>query len=333
MLPKLSSSSSFNSYFSCNFFDSENEIPMARGSLDVDAEYTEAFHTNSFLNIWAEAHEHPSPAPSPRNNQPDKSPLPNVLLRPTHPPRRTRIRRRPRPSRLPRRHLPILLGISVLNNYLPGLASGGNISAADLSAYIDLGNPLSSKNLAPFHRTHSLYPALLTRLTAERRRLRRRARAVRVAKNAAGLVVLTAVGTAAVAAVVILTHAAVVVVAAAAAVPVVATSYRRRWQRWTDVKWMEMEGRKVDAAARGAYILGRDMDTVSRMVRRVQDEVEHRRDVVRLVLRSGEEEMVREVVREMEVGEDVFQEQIEELEEHVYLCLLTINRSRRLVHG
>ncbi|KAG0484265.1 hypothetical protein HPP92_008344 [Vanilla planifolia] len=47
------------------------------------------------------------------------------------------------------------------------------------------------------------------------------------------------------------------------------------------------------------------MDTVSRMVRRVHDEVEHGRDVARL-------------------------EQLEELEEHVYLCLLTINPDRRL---
>lgn len=91
--------------------------------------------------------------------------------------------------------------------------------------------------------------------------------------------------------------------------------------------------KKVDAAARGAYIVGRDMDTVSRMVRRAHDEVEHRREMVRFLLRVGEGELMKEVVREMELGEVGFEEQIEELEDHVYLCLLTINRSRRLVHG
>lgn len=155
---------------------------------------------------------------------------------------------------------------------------------------------------------------------------------MRAAKNAAGIVVLAAVGTVAVVAVAILTHAAAVVVAASA-VPPVAGVCRRRWRRWASVKWMEKAERNLDAAARGAYIVGRDMDTVSRMVRRAHDEVEHRRDMVKFVLRSGEGEMMKEVVREMEMDEVGFQEQIEELEDHVYLCLLTINRSRRLVHG
>ncbi|KAH0455476.1 hypothetical protein IEQ34_015508 [Dendrobium chrysotoxum] len=349
MLPKLSSSSSFNSYLS-NLFVSENDMPMVRRSLDVDAEYTEAFHTKSFLNIWAEAHEQPKPTPSPTNFQHNSNscPLPNFLLEPTQSSLLaaaaasgggaalfdyldatlqsssacalllTAISRTRSIDRSVRRHL-------------HRHACGGS-AAADLSAYIDLGNPLSSQNLSPFHRTHSLYPPLLARLTEERRRIRRAARAVLAAKKAAGIIIIAAVGTAAVAAAVILAHAAAAVVAAAA-VPALSAGCRRRWRRWVSVKWMETAGRKVDAAARGAYIVGRDMDTVSRMVRRVHDEVEHRRDVVRLMLRSGEGEMAREVVRELEMGEVGFEEQIEELEEHVYLCLLTINRSRRLVHG
>lgn len=114
---------------------------------------------------------------------------------------------------------------------------------------------------------------------------------------------------------------------------------RRRWER---VK------RRVDGAAKGAYIVGRDMDTVSRMVRRVEDEVEHGREVGRMVVRninvrrgSGKEDdeeewgIVREVVKEIEGGrgerELGLEEQVEELEEHVYLCLITINRTRRMV--
>lgn len=152
---------------------------------------------------------------------------------------------------------------------------------------------------------------------------------MRAAKNAAGIVVIAAVGAVTVVAVAILTHGLAVVVAASA-LPAV---WRRRWRRWGGARWMEEAERKVDAAARGAYIVGRDMDTVSRMVRRAHDEVEHRREMVRFLLRIGEGELMKELVREMELEEVGFEEKIEELEDHVYLCLLTINRSRRLVHG
>ncbi|KAL0912734.1 hypothetical protein M5K25_018726 [Dendrobium thyrsiflorum] len=347
MLPKLSSSSSFNSYLS-NLFASENDIPMVRRSLDVDAEYTEAFHTKSFLNIWDEAHEHPKPSPSQANFQPNSNscPLPNFLLEPTQSSLLAAATASGGGAALLDYLDATLQSSSACAVLLTAINStrsihrsvqhhlhrhaGGGSAAADLSAYIDLGNPLSSQNLSAFHRTHSLYPPLLARLTEERRRIRRAARAVSAAKKAAGIVIIAAVGTAAI----ILTHSvAAAVVVAAAALPALSGRCRRRWRRWVSVKWMEKAGRKVDAAARGAYIVGRDMDTVSRMVRRVHDEVEHRRDVVRLMLRSGElGEMAREVVRELEMGEVGFEEQIEELEEHVYLCLLTINRSRRLVH-
>ena len=67
------------------------------------------------------------------------------------------------------------------------------------------------------------------------------------------------------------------------------------------------------------------------LVRRAHDEVEHGRDVARLVLRNRERQLVREAAREVEGGEEELAEQLDELEEHVYLCLITINRSRRMV--
>jgi hypothetical protein len=93
----------------------------------------------------------------------------------------------------------------------------------------------------------------------------------------------------------------------------------------------------VDAAARGVYIVERDLDTVSRMVRRAQDELEHGRDMARIAVgaagHGGERPplLLQEVAREEEeCGEDL-RCQLEELEEHACLCLLTINRSRRMV--
>lgn len=93
----------------------------------------------------------------------------------------------------------------------------------------------------------------------------------------------------------------------------------------------EREEIQMDMAVKGAYIVERDFDTISRMVQRVHDEIEHGRNVVRMVLEERERQLVREVTREVVEGEEEFMEQLEELEEHVYLCMITINRSRRLV--
>lgn len=96
------------------------------------------------------------------------------------------------------------------------------------------------------------------------------------------------------------------------------------------------EGAQLDAAARGAFTLDRDFDTLSRMVRRLHDEVEHWRDVIRLFMEEEEDMeggwmMLRVVVRELQVSEDCFMDQLAELEEHVSLCFLNINRARRMV--
>ncbi|KAG0484260.1 hypothetical protein HPP92_008339 [Vanilla planifolia] len=338
---------------------------MGRRTLDVDAEYTEAFHTKSFVDIWARAHRQTRESPDGRGGGGDvigtrkqhSSPLPHdsythlseFLLEPTQESlssvaasagdRRVAallldyldatfqsfdactslLASIDRTRSLHRATLCLLVSLSV-----------GTEVAGELSGFVDLGNPLSQQNLACFDRAHAMYPPLMPQLTAERRRLRRRARLLRIAKCAVGVVAISVVGAVAMAAIAVAAHAAVVV--AAVTVPLLASGRQRysRKHRRSNLGWLERAGRRVDAAARGAYIVERDMDTVSRMVRRVHDEVEHGRDVARLVLLSKEKELAREVVRDMEIGEHWFQEQLEELEEHVYLCLLTINRSRRL---
>jgi hypothetical protein len=68
------------------------------------------------------------------------------------------------------------------------------------------------------------------------------------------------------------------------------------------------------------------------MVRRAHDELEHGRDVARIAVRGrGERPLMQEVAREEAECEEDLREQLEELEEHVCLCLITINRSRRMV--
>ncbi|OWM79551.1 hypothetical protein CDL15_Pgr022963 [Punica granatum] len=90
---------------------------------------------------------------------------------------------------------------------------------------------------------------------------------------------------------------------------------------------------ELDAAAKGTYILKRDMDTIGRFVSRLNDELEHMREMSRFWLERGEEQLhtSEEVAQQLGQNDCSFTEQLDELEEHLYLCFMTINRARNLV--
>ncbi|KAK1392935.1 DUF677 domain-containing protein [Heracleum sosnowskyi] len=88
---------------------------------------------------------------------------------------------------------------------------------------------------------------------------------------------------------------------------------------------------QLDVAAKGVFILINDFNTMSQLVRRLNDEIEHRKSIANMCVRNGKIELLKKVVKEFRVEEKCFLENLEELEDHIYLCFLTINRSRRLV--
>ncbi|KAJ6399107.1 hypothetical protein OIU77_019787 [Salix suchowensis] len=90
-------------------------------------------------------------------------------------------------------------------------------------------------------------------------------------------------------------------------------------------------GQQLDVAAKGTYILNRDFDTMSRLVARLHDEVEHDKAMIRFCLERKEDRFSLQVMKELKKSDSGFRKRVEELEEHVYLCLLTINRARALV--
>ncbi|CAN6192624.1 unnamed protein product [Urochloa humidicola] len=229
-----------------------------------------------------------------------------------------------------------------LRRLLARLDAGGGASASAAAArdavaeHVRLDNPLSPGRLSGFHDVHGRCAPLATRLAAARRRLRRLARAMLVARGTAAAALVAACAGAIVAAAVFAAHAVVGIGAAAAAVGASPAAAARRWVGG-ERRYAVAGAAAVDAAARGAYIVGRDLDTVSRMVRRAHDELEHGRDVARIAVRGGrgEEELVaplmQEVAREEAECEEDLRAQLQELEEHVCLCLITINRTRRMV--
>lgn len=89
---------------------------------------------------------------------------------------------------------------------------------------------------------------------------------------------------------------------------------------------------QLDAAVKGTYVLGRDLDTVSDLVARLSDCMERENAMAMCcVERVGERRSVLEMVRELRKSCSNSRRLAEELEEHVCLCLATIHKARVLV--
>ncbi|KAJ8442029.1 hypothetical protein Cgig2_007867 [Carnegiea gigantea] len=100
------------------------------------------------------------------------------------------------------------------------------------------------------------------------------------------------------------------------------------------MKQLAKTSAQLDAATKGTYILNKDLDTVSRLLARLDDEMEHTRAMIGFWMdrttadiqaQAGEE-----VARQLKDSSS-FVDQLDELEEHLYLCFMTINRARKLV--
>ncbi|GJN27644.1 hypothetical protein PR202_gb15685 [Eleusine coracana subsp. coracana] len=89
---------------------------------------------------------------------------------------------------------------------------------------------------------------------------------------------------------------------------------------------------QLDVAAKGTFVLGRDLDTVSHLVARLSDGIERENAMAMCcVERVEERRSVVEMVRELRRSCSSSRRLAEELEEHVCLFLATIHRARGLV--
>ncbi|KAM1423524.1 hypothetical protein TB2_015759 [Malus domestica] len=217
----------------------------------------------------------------------------------------------------------------------------------ELGTFALAKNPLSIISPGPFRHIHDSYVALFDRLILKHKKVRRASKRNRICKKVGGVGLVVSHTALLIALLVFAIHSMIGIVVAPALIACSLGLCARKMDsaaEWLKTRFPESHGQQLDVAAKGVYILINDFDTMSRMVRRLYDEVEHRKAVARMCVSSVRNiistnnggsssncDIFKKVVREFHASEDSFVEQLEELEEHIYLCLLTINRSRRLV--
>lgn len=173
-------------------------------------------------------------------------------------------------------------------------------------------NPLSDLNLIKdFIRIHDKYSSVLNHLKSKRKKIARRAKLMNYLKKASSTALFMTVG-----------------------VPddhehqfkkkyMCSTKTRTRTRRFHHKKCgstsflMRKVGEQLDVAAKGTYILNRDFDTISRLVRRVHDEIEHNKEMMKLCLDRREDRFSLQVLmKELKKSSDFgFRKRVEELEE------------------
>ncbi|KAJ4964217.1 hypothetical protein NE237_024156 [Protea cynaroides] len=176
----------------------------------------------------------------------------------------------------------------------------------ELASFAKLANPLSSWTPVQFHQIHDRYELVLYQLTLTRKKIQRREKLIRLCKKAAGIAVTLALVT-------------------------VSFGFLKWKMKSVNTSVLARGGAQLDAAAKGIYILNRDFDTVNRLVMRLYDEIEHGKDIAKMCVSNQNKQLLMEVVREFKINESCFVEKLRVLEEHIYLCFLTIKRARRLV--
>ncbi|KAK6131474.1 hypothetical protein DH2020_034782 [Rehmannia glutinosa] len=198
---------------------------------------------------------------------------------------------------------------------------------------------LNSPNFFPnlkkqdFKHIHEKHASILHRLKSNRTSVARKMKMIRCVNTASGVCATAACGLLAAAAIFLAAHTLTALLLGPAIFTFPMKRLKRKIRRFRFLKYGSLRKivEQLDVAAKGAYILNRDFDTMSRLVGRLEDEIEHNRAMIKFCLERREDRFCLQVLKEIKKYEFGFKKQVEELEEHVYLCLVTINRARGLV--
>ncbi|OEL27478.1 hypothetical protein BAE44_0011503 [Dichanthelium oligosanthes] len=223
-----------------------------------------------------------------------------------------------------------------MDSLLASMSDGtASISARD--ELVIRSNPFCNMTRSNFRQIHERYSTILQSIRSSHGRVARKLKIVKAVKKlwrtclvmACGAVAATAIGAAAHLLFLGLLIGPAGLCPKALKKRLAVGTTRKQFSRTTSLMWLREQ---LDTAAKGTYVLGRDLDTVSQLVARLSDAIERENAMARqCVERAGERCSVQGMVSELRRSCSSSRKLADELEEHVCLCLATIHRARLLV--
>ncbi|CAN1839109.1 UPF0496 protein At3g19330 [Linum perenne] len=201
-------------------------------------------------------------------------------------------------------------------------------AAFDAFLHFDkFGNPFPSPDSRNFQEMRRCFTQLRQQLDRRLHKSRSRIRLAHRATIASVVCIIGSVVAVAASAVVIATHALAAVVACP---PLCTAAYLYPSSRFTRKEFAHVK--QLDAAARGAYVLNNDLDTIDRLAARLYAAVVDDRSLIRMGLERGREvHLTTEVLKQLKKNQNNFVHQLDDLEEHICLCFNAVNRARSLL--
>ncbi|TVU14666.1 hypothetical protein EJB05_38149, partial [Eragrostis curvula] len=338
--------------------------PMATPTINLSQEYTLAIHTSSYQEIWTKIHVDGdgrredvgggggSSEEEEKEDEEDRVTLAVVLrpedavveralgdapdteltrlaadyLRSTHQASLLCLSLR-RALRRARALYGPITDLLALVPHAPQLAVHHCDCAFDAFLLFDqMPNPFPAPAIG-FQGVHQSFAGLKNHLHLRLLKARRRRQLIRCATRGSGICLVACAAGAAIVGILLATHAITALLATA---PACVASSSSCCPLAASMKRLQRHMDRLDATARGTYVLNNDVDTIERLVGRLHATVESDKILVRLGMERGrgQHHTIEEVVRQLRKNHPSLLRQLADLEEHICLYFAAVNRAR-----
>jgi len=194
--------------------------------------------------------------------------------------------------------------------------------------FMEFENPFSQPDSEALQSIRDYFQHLLQQLELYGNKVHRKLTLINTFKKGSSLCLIGLCISIVLCAVVIATRSLVAMVAA----PVLVTFPVNFIRKCESMNLLRRHSAQLDAATRGAYILNKHLDTMIRLVARLHNEVDNNKVLIRFCLhRKDDRYPIQEAVKQLRKNDFSFATTLDEIEDHVDLCLININRTRKLL--
>jgi hypothetical protein len=213
-----------------------------------------------------------------------------------------------------------------------GCTTATSSTSLGIETFTVRSNPFSTTTRSNFRQVHDKYSSVLQTIKSSHKKVAKDLKIVKTIKKISRTCLIMACGVVAISSAAHLMLFSLLVGSAIMGLCPMALKKRITRLKRSKTKSLQRLQEQLDTAAKGTYVLGRDFDTVSHLAVRLSDGIERENSMAMYCKGMvGEKIPVHEMVMELRRSCCNSRRLAKELEEHVGICLATINRARVLV--